>query len=226
VIDAEGQVVRYEDQTGANLTCGSLPWQSSPSSTPEVLNVPQLSFRKQYGVWEPPLGAESSCFHPNGTFNEGGCSFDQLAGALWEQRYKQALLANGVAVMVLNPLQNDYWEWTAADWGRPAGADNPFLTHVFRRVINGSLGALDPHRVLLQGWSAGAHMVSWMLDRAAAAADVLSGITVRGGVFFSGGSHLCYRDANDPVAPAVSDCVGCNINMSCFSQVRQEISPL
>lgn len=68
------------------------------------------------------LKAHCSCFAANGTYvcptipDHGhheeprkDCSFDMLAGAIWFQRQKQYLLANGVAVIVLNTRIFDGW---------------------------------------------------------------------------------------------------------------------
>ena len=34
-----------------------------------------------------------------------------LAGQTWDVRLRQSLLANGVAVLQLNPYSMDLWEW-------------------------------------------------------------------------------------------------------------------
>ena len=72
---------------------------------------------EEYAPFAPPNGLMSpcSCFAPSGLYNcsthadDGhhrspgrGCSFDILAGGMWFQRQKQYLVANGVAVMVVN----------------------------------------------------------------------------------------------------------------------------
>ena len=67
------ELVPYGDQTGQNKTCGG--------------KHEKFSHGKAYGVWERPLDAMQSCFFNNYSFNDAGCTFDQLAGALWEQRY-------------------------------------------------------------------------------------------------------------------------------------------
>ena len=38
------------------------------------------------------------------------CDYDSLAGVLWDQRIKQHLVANGVAVVQVNPLTDDSWD--------------------------------------------------------------------------------------------------------------------
>jgi hypothetical protein len=48
--------------------------------------------------------------HGGGGHHGGGCNYDQQAGALWDQRLKQYLLANGIAVVQLNPITADSWD--------------------------------------------------------------------------------------------------------------------
>ena len=54
---------------------------------------------------------KASCFHANGTWDTNGCTFNQFAGELWTARSHQYLLANGIAVVQLNPYTDDTWEW-------------------------------------------------------------------------------------------------------------------
>lgn len=54
------------------------------------------------------------CEAHGGGHHEGGCMYDQQAGSLWDQRLKQFLLANGVAVVLLNPIEEDTWDNYAA----------------------------------------------------------------------------------------------------------------
>ena len=80
-------VADFPDQTGQNISCGASKQNKYPPGW--------LPHEKPYTVWEPPLSAMLSCW-ANGSFTMDTCSFDQLGGAIWEQRYKQELLANGV----------------------------------------------------------------------------------------------------------------------------------
>jgi hypothetical protein len=41
--------------------------------------------------------------------HRSNCDYDQEAGALWDQRLKQYLVANGVAVVAVNPFEEDSW---------------------------------------------------------------------------------------------------------------------
>lgn len=208
-------VVPWEDQTGLNRTCG-------PPSHHHRRPVPPggLGHFRAYGAFQRPLEVMATCFDGAGTFHSANCTFDQLAGGVWVQRYKQALLANGVAVVLLSPLRGDAWDWDATLWaGGPGSAgDREFLAHFFGSLRAGALGPLDPRRVVPHGWSAGAHMVSWLLQLAATHSPAVEGVSLAGGVFFSGGSHLCYRNAGDPVLPALGDCARCNASEACFDQ--------
>ena len=38
------------------------------------------------------------------------------AGSLWDQRLQQYLLANGVAVLVVNPAEQDSWDVGPSSW--------------------------------------------------------------------------------------------------------------
>jgi hypothetical protein len=205
------EVVGFPDETGRNETCGH-------AQNHRPVPPGNLPHQKQYDVFELPLASMASCFFPNTSFNLAGCSFDQMGGSLWEQRYKQSLLANGIAVMVLGPSSADNWNWDRDSWA--IGEDNLFLTQLMTQIqsTTGTFAHLNPSKIVFQGWSAGAHMVSWMLELQATAAPVVRGVSIVGGVFFSGGSHRCYDNANDPNIPAISDCSKCNASASCFDQ--------
>ena len=84
--------------------------------------------------------------------------YEQEAGALWDQRLKQVLLSNGVAVLQINPITDDEWDAFPAQWdgyrdassGKTVGGvDRPFLQTLFKQIVAGDLGPLDPSRVVL-----------------------------------------------------------------------------
>ena len=69
-----------------------------------------------YAPFDTPLSSMASCFTANGSWNTGftstdGCTFNQFAGELWNARSHQSLLANGIALVQLNPYTSDTWEW-------------------------------------------------------------------------------------------------------------------
>ena len=57
----------------------------------------------------------AACFNEDGSWrigkgkNHTGCTFFQMAGELWQARLHQFLLANGIAVVTLNPSSPDTW---------------------------------------------------------------------------------------------------------------------
>eukprot|EP01050_Picozoa_sp_SAG11_P041505 SAG11_NODE_18633_length_485_cov_0.953368_1_plen_73_part_00 len=55
---------------------------------------------------EPLFNGSAPWFGPD----SATCSFDQLSGALWDQRSKQLLLSRGVAVVIANPAEPDSWD--------------------------------------------------------------------------------------------------------------------
>ena len=88
--------------------------------------------------------------HSHGGHGGGGCNYDQEAGALWDQRLKQYLLANGVAVINLNPITDDSWDNFALAWtgynssGQTVGGvDKPFIQEVFAEAKAGKFGPVD-----------------------------------------------------------------------------------
>jgi hypothetical protein len=188
----------------------------------------------------------------NGTWNSShSYEFDSHAGMLWLQRAKQYLLANGVAWLILNPYEGDSWDWdTEADWMH--GLDQPFLRKLFAAIRNGSYPApsrgnggaastahgggsaplFNADRVIPLGWSAGAQMVSWMIELTASGRFPEAKLTA--GIFLSGGSHKCYLNnprsstqrcpAANPQCPedmpdwtnvAVGSCAKCNSSHNC-----------
>jgi hypothetical protein len=179
----------------------------------EILAYFGLASFKSYGAFELPAQAMATCF--GGEDSHGaGCGYDQAAGALWDQRLQQYLVANGVAVLLVNPAEMDSWDSYAEAW--ESGDDQPFFTHLFAMIVAGELGHLDASRLVVRGWSGGAHMVSWLIQVffskkapmiSSSAAD-WPGVTLRGGVMLSGGSYSCYNDPSDEIVP-VGSCRGC-----------------
>ena len=113
-----------------------------------------------------------------------GCSFDLLAGMVWFQRQKQYLVANGIAVMVVNTrifvrsalafalpaspdrlltrCEQDGWNLDEVAWS--VGEDRGFFAALTKAMTSGGLGPLNPQRVGFHGWSGGAQMVSNLGD--------------------------------------------------------------
>ena len=145
-------------------------------------------------VWAQPSSVLSPCFFPNGTFNPA-CSVLPLAGQMWALRFRQYLLANGVAVVQPNPQSMDMWEWYGQrTWDN--GWDKAFFHDMFASMRNGSFGSLGPavfdlDRLMVSGFSTGAEMVSWFFQLQAT--QQLPLVKVQSGVFFAGGSYGCYN---------------------------------
>ena len=82
---------------------------------------------KPFTAWATPNETLTTCY-PNGTVavdvedgswpphHGGNCDYDQEAGALWDQRLKQFLVSNGVAVLQLNPYETDTWDNFPEQW--------------------------------------------------------------------------------------------------------------
>ena len=58
--------------------------------------------------------------------------YDQEAGTMWDQRLKQYLVANGIAVFNLNPYEEDNWDNYASAW--KSGKDKDFLPQFFKQI--------------------------------------------------------------------------------------------
>lgn len=67
-----------------------------------------------------------------------GCTFNQWAGQLWNARLHQYLLANGIAVLQLNPYTSDTWEWYTPDLPLGAGLDQPYFKTLFSAMAGGT----------------------------------------------------------------------------------------
>eukprot|EP01062_Namystynia_karyoxenos_P029294 TRINITY_DN2202_c0_g3_i1.p1 TRINITY_DN2202_c0_g3~~TRINITY_DN2202_c0_g3_i1.p1 ORF type:complete len:438 (+),score=130.86 TRINITY_DN2202_c0_g3_i1:87-1316(+) len=165
---------------------------------------------KGFHPFVTPQGAMAECF-PDGLYDQHSCTIDDESGMLWYMRIKQLLIANGVAIVVVNPVELNGWQfnrqsnWTV--WEQ--GTDRLLLPEMVRRMRAGDFGPLDPDRVVFRGWSGGAAMVSWVVQLLAS--GQLSGVTMRGGVFLSGGSYNGY--ATPPYAHGV--CRNCNASRDC-----------
>eukprot|EP01051_Picozoa_sp_SAG22_P001329 SAG22_NODE_51_length_24458_cov_19.853161_9_plen_526_part_00 len=146
--------------------------------------------------------------------HRSSCDYDQQAGALWNQRLKQFLLANGVAVVVVNPFTEDSWDAGPWWWGTSiGGGDQPFFAKLFPLIAAGKFGKLDLKRTVVRGWSGGAQMVSWLMQVAASNATAFPDMQIKGGVMLSGGSYECYNDPQDPTLQPppqpVGSCASC-----------------
>lgn len=121
-----------------------------------------------YGPFSTPDESISWAFMRNGSLNQSVASSESpeadfpQAGLMWIQRIKQLLLANGVGVVILNPLVADGWDWdTLQDWNN--GTDRPYLHKLFTAMAGGSFPAgmdgrrlFDTNRVVPAGYSVGA----------------------------------------------------------------------
>jgi hypothetical protein len=58
---------------------------------------------------------------------------------MWDQRLKQYLVANGVAVLQLNPYIEDNWDNFASQWA--TGKDQAYLPQFFKAIQSGTYGA-------------------------------------------------------------------------------------
>lgn len=174
-----------------------------------------------YRPFETPAKALASCFDASGAWNLTGCTFNQFAGELWNARLHQFLLANGIAVVQLNPYTADTWEWYTPDLPIGAGLDQPYFKKLFAAMQAGTYaagvpaGALNTAKLIVSGYSSGAQMSSWMMELDARGA-LPHGVSVAAGVFFSGGSHMCYMNPPE----AVSQCKQCQTGGSGFRRLQ------
>lgn len=171
---------------------------------------------KPFSAFSTPEQTLESCY-PSGGGGNGKCDYDQESGALWDQRLKQYLIANGIAVLQLNPRSTDTWDNTPAWWNGTApkgqgGRDRVWLPKFFEQMQSGAFGPLDASKLVLHGWSGGAQMVSWMIQiLATSGPQLFPGVTLKGGVMLSGGSYACYNDVHSNYGPSepVGTCQGC-----------------
>jgi hypothetical protein len=103
------------------------------------------------------------------------CDYQQMAGQMWKQRLNQYLVANGIAVMEVNPYLTDQMDSDPKSWAgfqynisgaqhTWGGADKPWYQELFSRMVKGAFGPINTKRVMFRGWSAGAQFVSWMFQ--------------------------------------------------------------
>ena len=142
------------------------------------------------------------------------CNYDTLAGELWDMRLKQFVVANGVAVVQLNPGSDDGWVAyeTASDgsaWN--TSDDKPFIEGAFRLLKEGHFGPLNPNKVALRGWSGGASLVSWLINLEFLG-RLPGDITISAGMFLAGASHDCY---NPTPQTSHSQCAQCDPSETC-----------
>jgi len=76
---------------------------------------------------------------------------------------------------------------------------------------NTPLGMLDKSKVVIRGFSGGAQMVSWLIEKWAAG-NLTQGMNIKGGVFLSGGTYACYENSNPR-----NVCSNCNASEHCDS---------
>ena len=151
---------------------------------------------------------------PSPPHHRSNCDYDQEAGAMWNQRLKQFLVANGIAIVVINPHQEDSWDAGPWWWGTSiGGGDKPFLKTLFGQINKKQLGPLDSKNTIIRGWSGGAQMVSYLMQILAANSTEIDYLTLKGGVMLSGGSFMCYNDPQDPTLnpppQPIGSCQGC-----------------
>jgi hypothetical protein len=237
------QICLQYNYTSSNMTQSNarLTWVALPEGDPPQLGWPVVfyfitdAYNASDGVYNecssPPIPFIG---HLNPTFgafslpgdsmrnclpyhSAHGCYFDSMAGAVWDQRGKQYLLANGIAVIQVNPWRQDEWDYPDPYWS--TGRDKPFTQTIFKKIKEGVYGPLDASRVIFTGYSGGAQMVSWMFQKAADKSIV--DIRVVGGVFLSGGSYNCY--SHPPASHGI--CANCNASSSCRTRGCSDSPP-
>ena len=161
------------------------PLHRLPRCGNDWIPPPDGWWRPQYNVFSPPLEAMSSCFRGDGSWRplsfsgehcETGasgqtlcCSFFQKAGQLWVARLHQFLLANGIAILVINPYAGDTWQWDDPSLANGAGLDQQYFAKLFSHIQTGeygglTAGVLDTQRTIFSGFSDGSQMVSWLVE--------------------------------------------------------------
>ena len=124
---------------------------------------------KPYAAFATPEEVGNTCFAGS---RKAECDWNINAGAIWDQRLKQFLLNNGVAVIEANPYVTDVWDtgdawwngWTDHSGHVNGGRDKGFLPALFNSIEEGEFGPIDTSRTFFHGFSAGAQMVSWMFE--------------------------------------------------------------
>jgi hypothetical protein len=189
-------------------------------------------YRPQYNIFDRPMDAMASCFRDDGSWrplsfsgkdcetsadgHKACCTFFQKAGQLWLARLHQYLLANGIAILVVNPYAGDTWEWDDPNLPNGSGLDQPYFATLAAEIQSSKYGGLpagtlDTARTIFSGFSDGAQMTSYMIELQARRA-LPTGLRIVAGVMLSGGSHRCYMTAGQG---AVSNCAACTNAGSC-----------
>jgi hypothetical protein len=181
------------------------------------------------------------CFSgPNGTWSPDGsdagveCGFVSVNGQLWAQRADQYLLANGIAVVQINPAGGDSWDSPdGGGYSWDSGKDKPFLTKLFAQMRSGEYaglgqGVLNIDRLSVSGYSVGAQMVSWLIQLHATGELRSMGATLRAGAMFGGGSYSCYRvppgSYKDSGPAPLAQCSNCNASSACWTVGHSTVS--
>jgi hypothetical protein len=189
-----------------------------------------------YAAWATPNESLAGYFNANGSFDVPALErmdrpnypvdvWDGIAGGLWMQRVKQLLIAQGVAVLCVNPYAVDSMDAWPGSW--EVGLDRPFYTELLRRLRAGDLGPLDAQRLVFRGYSAGAQMISWLAELYAQGDAAVSGTTMVGGVLISGGTYACYglSNATDGTA-AIGSCSKCDASQHCRNTNCSNTAPV
>ena len=72
--------------------------------------------------------------------------------------------------------------WAGTDRKSLGGKDAPWLATLFAELRAGAFGELDLGKLVLHGWSGGAHMVSWLIELLYSGAVKYDGVQLAGGV--------------------------------------------
>eukprot|EP00750_Incisomonas_marina_P016548 INCI19165.2.p1 GENE.INCI19165.2~~INCI19165.2.p1 ORF type:complete len:391 (+),score=38.86 INCI19165.2:121-1293(+) len=202
------------------------------ATTPETKAAcPKPNQQHGFDAFSTPIQAGDTCF---GAANRSHmCDWNLNSGAMWDQRLKQLLLANGIAVVLVSPYSNDIWDTGDAWWNgfidhthgavQKGGIDKQFLPALFHSMDAGDFGPLDLSKVVFHGFSAGAQMSSWMMQVLASnySAPFPAQTKVAGAVMLSGGTYACYNDVPGyGPTPPVGSCQGCITGSpaACFSE--------
>ena len=217
----------YEMTVGGRKIWISLPENRNDALFPVYLSLvidpyyPKAerneSVCKSFGPFDIPEKTfnASTCFDSNSSSTKcgefwAGCCFDSRAGSIWNQRIKQILLANGVAMISMNP-SSEGWNYPSQYWD--SGTDKSVFEKLFQRMndakSNSILGRLDRSRVVVRGFSGGAQMVSWLIEKWAEG-NLTQGMEIKGGVYLSGGTYACYDNDNPRGV-----CRDCNQSAEC-----------
>lgn len=131
-----------------------------------------------FPIFQLPAETTQACFTKNGSYDSRTCGFDAMSGMMWSQRLNQHLIANGIALLLVNPYMNDQWDWASANesancmaqdcWDEQA-LDKQFFAKLFADIHSGQYGGmgkgvLDMSKLMVWGYSVGSQMVSWFVQ--------------------------------------------------------------